>query len=398
MLNPIVIGTHCLRDATNTRALLIPIAAKQKFPNSVGSEFERISILDYWYFRATGQIKHEIFMSDMGIKTPLYRQVIRDITEKIDSGIYAEGSCLPSRSRLSYIYKISNMTAVKVQSELIRLGIAFGVNGKGLFVSPHQNKDVVFRESTSPLQIVVYHMKDYDRKPHLVDHLIYKSILERAKELEIPFRLLENKRFKFAENEVFIGTFSDMGGGACMETIFNGRLKSVLINNIFTHSYCVVNDNYSGITQLIDYLTLQGCGNLVLATKHFNHLGIANLSERTYAFRNECERRNLRHQVIESGNYSDLLELLNDSNTPDAVMFTTDSPALKFERILAEKKIARHPIITGFDGTLKTVKITVEVDYEAMGSAAVDIVKNNSLPDWSQKDVVRIPCKLRVKV
>jgi DNA-binding transcriptional regulator YhcF (GntR family) len=337
-------------------------------------------------------------------KLPIYQQVIRDIAGKIEDGFYPQGSCLPSRSKLCHTYNISNMTAVKVQTELVRLGIAFGVNGKGIFVSSCQKNSKGKKISKkgahrSPLQIVVSHIKEFDKKPHATETVIYKKILERANELNIPVRLLSKnseKKFKFAEDEVFIGSFSSLDKEVMMGAMFNTRLKSVLINNIFTHSYCIMNDNYSGITQLIDYLTSQNCRNLILATKHFNHLGIANLSERTYAFKNECKRRNLPHQVIESGNYNDLLNLVSSSNPPDGIMFSTDSPALKFEKILAEKKVSKRPIITGFDGGLKTVKVSVKVDFEAMGKAAVDIVKSNSLSDWSQRDVIRIPCKLRI--
>jgi len=177
------------------------------------------------------------------------------------------------------------------------------------------------------------------------------------------------------------------------------RIRCVLINNYFSEAYCVVNDNYSGIVQLLDYLESKGCRNFVLGTKHFNSLGIANLGDRTHAFEQECSRRGIEHRVIVSGDYNELVELLKSANAPDAVMFTSDNPALKFKDILKKVKIRKQPFVTGFDGLCDNEKelTTIKVDYGRMGEEAVVLMLKNTLEDWNMPDIVRVPCKLSVK-
>jgi len=94
------------------------------------------------------------------------------------------------------------------------------------------------------------------------------------------------------------------------------------------------------------------------------------------------------------------MELVKNANCPDAVMFTSDDPAIGFKKMLKLEKITKQPLVTGFDGwSLETGKdigdlTTVKVDYEGMGGASVDLMLRNSLEDWHLPDIVRVPCKL----
>jgi DNA-binding LacI/PurR family transcriptional regulator len=178
------------------------------------------------------------------------------------------------------------------------------------------------------------------------------------------------------------------------------RVRRILVNNYFSEAYCVLNDNYSGMSKLIDHLESRGCRKIFLATRHFNSLGIANLSERNYAFENECNRRGIEYRTLGSGSFNELLKLIKGSSAPDALIFSSDGPALKLRDILAKSKSKKIPIIAGFDGWNEGEPvndiITVKVNYEGLGAAAVDLMLNNTLEDWGLPDIKRVPCSIFV--
>ena len=84
----------------------------------------------------------------------------------------------------------------------------------------------------------------------------------------------------------------------------------------------------------------------------------------------------------------------------DAVLFTSDQPALKFKKILKESKLKTLPLVTGFDdwidrkGADTEHLTTVRVDFEGLGVAAVNVMLENKLEDWGWPEIVRVPCKL----
>jgi GntR family transcriptional regulator len=75
---------------------------------------------------------------------PLYIQIKDTLIEKINSGEYKSGSQLPSERELSETYEISRMTARNALSQLVDLGYAYRVKGKGTFVRlPNLERDFV---------------------------------------------------------------------------------------------------------------------------------------------------------------------------------------------------------------------------------------------------------------
>ena len=150
---------------------------------------------------------------------------------------------------------------------------------------------------------------------------------------------------------------------------------------------------------MLDHLESRGCRKIFLCGRHFCRLGLANLSERSYAFKNECSRRGLEYKILTNGNYEELVELIK-SDLPDAIMFINDNVALKFKLLLKTLKLSKKILVTGFDGIdmksgLETKGlITIKVDYAEMGKKAVDLTVENSLEDWSLPDVSRIRGKL----
>ncbi|WP_459845727.1 GntR family transcriptional regulator [Fusibacter bizertensis] len=75
---------------------------------------------------------------------PLYIQIKDNLIGKINSGELAGGSQLPSERELSEIYDISRMTARNALTQLVDLGYAYRVKGKGTFVRlPNFERDFV---------------------------------------------------------------------------------------------------------------------------------------------------------------------------------------------------------------------------------------------------------------
>ena len=75
---------------------------------------------------------------------PVYIQIKDIFIEKINSEEFKSGSQLPSEREISETYKISRMTARSALTQLVELGYAYRVKGKGTFVRfPKINRDFV---------------------------------------------------------------------------------------------------------------------------------------------------------------------------------------------------------------------------------------------------------------
>lgn len=66
---------------------------------------------------------------------PIYIQIRDSLIEKIKSGEYKSGNQLPSEREISESYNISRMTARNALSQLVDLGHAYRLKGKGTFVA-----------------------------------------------------------------------------------------------------------------------------------------------------------------------------------------------------------------------------------------------------------------------
>jgi len=75
---------------------------------------------------------------------PVYIQIKDVLIEKINSGELKSGSQLPSEREISETYNISRMTARNALTQLVDLGYAYRVKGKGTFVRfPNIERDFV---------------------------------------------------------------------------------------------------------------------------------------------------------------------------------------------------------------------------------------------------------------
>lgn len=75
---------------------------------------------------------------------PVYIRIRDILLEKISSGEFKIGDKLPSERELSETYKISRMTGRNVLTQLVDLGYAYRLKGKGTFVKfPNIERDFV---------------------------------------------------------------------------------------------------------------------------------------------------------------------------------------------------------------------------------------------------------------
>lgn len=329
-------------------------------------------------------------------KVPVYRAVAQDICRKIRHGFFEEK--LPSQSELCSSYNISAMTAVRVQEELERTGHAYKVRGKGIFISP-QFHDAPESEKSQLIRRLVVYINDKispQHAPH--DYAILKGIKHRTAELALPLRI-ESSRWdqkpslQVYEDEALL--FPYRANFEHLIPMFqNKNIKVIVINNYFPTTHCIVGDNHLGIATLLDYLQNRGCRSFIMAAGLFSDLGLANLSERSYAFCYECQRRKLEHTLLTNGNEKELMQLiLNPETCPDALMFSIDDKAIKFWNQIQHRQLQKRPLITSLDMCLDLPPgiIGYAIDYEAMGARAVDLSQSNSLEDWLLPIVTRVP-------
>ena len=93
----------------------------------------------YLYTKQKGRI-----LIEKSYIPPLYIQIKNTLIGKINSGELEGGSQLPSERELSETYEISRMTARNALTQLVDLGYAYRVKGKGTFVRlPNFERDFV---------------------------------------------------------------------------------------------------------------------------------------------------------------------------------------------------------------------------------------------------------------
>ena len=69
-------------------------------------------------------------------KVPLYLQLMEELIQKIDEGVYTEQQKLPSERELCEIYNLSRITVRQALQDLEREGYIVKVHGVGTFVAP----------------------------------------------------------------------------------------------------------------------------------------------------------------------------------------------------------------------------------------------------------------------
>ena len=85
--------------------------------------------------------------------TPLTKQIVHTLSDRIRSDLLKTGTRLPSVRELSKTLKVSQVVVSKAYAELERMGLIHCVQGKGCFVGPEPEPDSGMRELSASWQL-----------------------------------------------------------------------------------------------------------------------------------------------------------------------------------------------------------------------------------------------------
>lgn len=334
----------------------------------------------------------------------VYKEIADNIEQKIWQGAFSLDNRIPSQHGICYMYNISYVTACRVQEELEKRGLVYRIRGKGAFLSPSalnvrsRQKNTAAKSQIRRLAVFLY-LENEKREIGTTNEEILAGIEEKASEIGMPVRVvyfIGNKKsnWKVAEDEGLIIPFK----GKC-ESFFpileHNRMKSILINNYYTYTTCVVPDNHRVMAKLMNALKSLGCRRIDLCTDNFVHLmGIANLSEKTYAFEYEAQRLGLEYEIHRDGDYTRLVEKLKAPSTcPDALCFIAQFAADTLSEMLRSEGLVKKPLLAVCDHLAPADRnryISVNIDYKALGEKAVELFTENTLENWRQPKIIHV--------
>ena len=349
-------------------------------------------------------MKRILFTSMPNKNKPVYKEIADSIEQKIGQGAFSLSKKIPSQHGICYMYNISYVTACRVQEELEKRGLIYRIRGKGAFLSPsalnvHLTQNNAMENKQIRRLAVFFYLESEKREIGPTNEAILTGIQKKAIELGMPVRVVyfvEGKKnnWKVAEDEGLIIPFK----GKC-ESFFpildHNRMKSVLINNYYTYTTCLVPDNHRLMTKLLNALRKLGCRRIDLCTDNFIQLmGIANLSEKTYAFEYEAQRLGLEYEIHRDGDYFKLIDKLKKAETcPDALCFIAQITADTLSEMLCGVKLAKKPLLAVCDHLAledRNRYISVNIDYRALGEKAVELFAENTLDNWRLPKIIHV--------
>jgi len=335
----------------------------------------------------------------------VYRRITEDIESQIKRGLFSAGEKFLSRHKICVEYGISEMTAYKVQQELLSRNIVQKIPGKGFVIQSLRIKDNEEKAPCSLSGICFCVAENAIGKNVSFDHgrRVYAGAMNQAAELNISMRLEVLKYSSrdpitvppsYGEGEGII-VYGGIAYKACTMALFcNPDMNMVSVTRALLDKPVVMPDFFDGIMEILNYLESINCRRILYAAglrKENEHISE---NEGIYFFGKEAGRRGLEHMIDVSGDYSVLMDSVLKFN-PDAVMFSHDAPALRFRRLLESRNLNKMPVITGFDDIPEDEPgieslTTYHIDCEGMGAAAVNTLVENSNLD-------RIPLNKRIK-
>ena len=344
----------------------------------------------------------------MRVQRVKYVQVAEELALRIKRGDFMPGERIYSRSELAKRYNIGELTAVRVQNHLADLGLVSKVRGCGIFANYDNTPYTPAPRNAGehPIKrIVELRFKSGDP----FSSAFFAGIEAAVERAGIEHRIEIYKRNQVSLQSVNAvpidpdaGYLALAGGPETLlyaaVVLLNPDIHSVLVDSMVPGSNCVLTDCFDGMRQLVNFAVSRKCERFLFAENFSAQPGDLNNAERRDAAVYFCRELGLPCQVIDSGACRDLFAALECDLRKTAVLFPQDDPALRFKKLLkADGRFS--PQILGFDDYagheegLETLT-TVRVDREAMGRAAVDILRQ---PPGPRKIILRVPGKLIVR-
>ncbi|MCF7803330.1 MAG: GntR family transcriptional regulator [Candidatus Marinimicrobia bacterium] len=304
---------------------------------------------------------------DFSDPTPLYRQIAKNIKEKIDTNVYEIGEKIPSQRELADNYDVSMITVKKAISDLINEDILYSRVGKGTYVAKKSSRSRIAEHNT--IGLVLSDLKS----PFF--SLISHSVEMQASEEDYSL-LLSNSSGQFEKEERLINRYLDMGvDGLIIASMSHEYKANKAIRSLHEDGFPYVVVSYVADDDIYHVGTDHKAGAYI-ATKHLIEHGyeeIGFVSAETGNLLGDIRRKGFVKAVEEagigydrtnmytypySGEWNDYQsgyeigkEFAQRDHLPEAMFLYNDLGALGFEEALNEKriKIPEEVSVVGFD-------------------------------------------------
>lgn len=338
-----------------------------------------------------------------------YQEIANLVAGEIRDGHFEPGERVYSTRELCERHGVSLMTAVRAYRALSDMGMIRNVKGSGAFANDVRAFDELAVEGWSDeLRKVVIFQVGTDAVTGFHGDTL-SGMMARAAELglSVEYEFVERNSVSLRQVNAVVpepgagyavishSHHAHFAGGALL---LSPDVRTALVDSIITGSHAVLSDNFDGINRLLDHVLQTGCRRVIYADKIKVGLGMVNAAERRFAFDLRVKNGDFEGEVIDSGDYKDLVKAFNDFGSEATFMFPQDDCALRFLKILRGQGAETLPMVTGFDNyAMKEEGLerltTYEVDRRGLGRAAVDVLTR----PFGIPDIVRVPGTLIVR-
>lgn len=94
---------------------------------------------------AAAPVGRSALASKIAVGGPVYREIARSITRRLEQGAWKPGEAIPSEARLKEEFGVAIGTIRKAVDELVAQGILLRQQGRGTFVATHNRDRQLFR-------------------------------------------------------------------------------------------------------------------------------------------------------------------------------------------------------------------------------------------------------------
>ena len=353
---------------------------------------------------------------------PLYKQIKKNIIEKIISGDLRVGDLVPSESEIMNEYNVSQITAKNALNGLVDDGIIYRMQGKGSFVSKDApilspkpilgDKSGTENKKLNGIIGVLFpylNTKLEYRLLYYLDFFLYQSgyqmLLHNCHESkEEESRTLKNYLSLGVDGMIIFPAVNEQYNESILRLSLD-RFPLVLIDRYFKgiNTFHVVSDNYKGVYDAVTILLNKGhrriaylSPKIINSTTEDRSIGF----EKAFQDKNLSIDKNLWLTSLDSTNndedFGTVLRFYRNNPNITAV-FTVDVHMLDLTmQALRQlnRKVPDDIEIFTFDEPEQPGINYILQDYKAIAKAAVDLLLAQKRPSSSPERVRVIPVKL----
>ena len=340
-------------------------------------------------------------------KTPLYIVLIDRIEDEIKSGVFKPGDKMYGIGTMCKKYGVSMTTAVRGVNILKERGVLHAIPRKGTYVKGISRVSIQAVE-IQPLKRVrvISSQKSLTGLPFSTD--IYQGITQACGKYNLPLLsehvsdddLLGLNKLSFTPHqEEGVIVLSGMPNLTQQLLLGTKKLRRVLVDSTLPNVPCVLNDNFGGMHQIVEYLQKKGHTHIALSGGVVQSPNTNNENERREAFQVLSKMLNLQGDLLEQRSVPELVEYLRTGPRPTAIIFTRDDPAMEFIKAAgaAGIRVPDDISVVGFDdqsllGYSTSELSTCHVDCVTMGARAVECLYSFNSDSEIHCRWERVPC------